>query len=36
MEHLEKAISETVPAKVAENIASAKRAYELTRMVKRS
>lgn len=36
LEHLEKAISETVPAKVAENIAAAKRAYELTRMVKRS
>ena len=28
MEHLEKAISDTVPAKVAENIAAAKRAYE--------
>ncbi len=36
MEHLEKAIRETVPAKVEENVASAKRAYELTRMVKRS
>jgi 2-oxoacid:acceptor oxidoreductase gamma subunit (pyruvate/2-ketoisovalerate family) len=36
MERLEEAISDTVPAKVAENIAAAKRAYELTRFVKGS
>jgi 2-oxoacid:acceptor oxidoreductase gamma subunit (pyruvate/2-ketoisovalerate family) len=36
MERLEEAISDTVPAKVAENIAAAKRAYELTRVVKGS
>ena len=32
MDFLEKAIKETVPAKVSANIAAAKRAYELTRL----
>jgi len=32
MEYLEKAIKETVPARVEENIAAARRAYELTRL----
>ena len=36
MERLEEAISDTVPAKIAENIAAAKRAYEVTRVVKGS
>ncbi len=33
MKYLEKAIRETVPAKVEQNVAAAKKAYELTRMV---
>ena len=33
MEFLEQAIRETVPAKVEENVAAARRAYELTRVV---
>jgi len=33
MDYLEKAIKETVPAKVSANIAAAKRAYELTQML---
>jgi Pyruvate/2-oxoacid:ferredoxin oxidoreductase gamma subunit len=33
MDFLEKAIQETVPAKVSANIASAKRAYELTQIL---
>lgn len=33
MDYLEQAIRETVPAKVEENIAAAKRAYELTRVM---
>jgi 2-oxoacid:acceptor oxidoreductase gamma subunit (pyruvate/2-ketoisovalerate family) len=32
MEHLEKAIKDTVPARIEENIAAARRAYELTRL----
>jgi len=36
MSCLEEAIAETVPAKVAENIAAARRAFDLTRIVKRS
>ena len=32
MEYLEKAIKETVPAKIEDNIAAARRAYELTRL----
>jgi 2-oxoacid:acceptor oxidoreductase gamma subunit (pyruvate/2-ketoisovalerate family) len=33
MEYLEKAIRETVPAKVEQNVAAAKKAYVLTRLV---
>jgi 2-oxoacid:acceptor oxidoreductase gamma subunit (pyruvate/2-ketoisovalerate family) len=33
MDYLEKAIKETVPAKISANIAAAKRAYELTRVL---
>ncbi len=33
MEYLEQAIRETVPAKIDENIAAARRAYELTRLI---
>jgi 2-oxoacid:acceptor oxidoreductase gamma subunit (pyruvate/2-ketoisovalerate family) len=33
MEHLEAAIRDTVPAKVEQNVAAARRAYELTRLV---
>jgi Pyruvate/2-oxoacid:ferredoxin oxidoreductase gamma subunit len=33
MEFLEKAIRETVPAKVEANVAAAKKAYELTKLV---
>ena len=33
MEYLEQAIRETVPAKIDENVAAARRAYELTRIV---
>jgi 2-oxoacid:acceptor oxidoreductase gamma subunit (pyruvate/2-ketoisovalerate family) len=33
MEHLEAAIRDTVPAKVEENVAAARRAYEVTRLV---
>jgi 2-oxoacid:acceptor oxidoreductase gamma subunit (pyruvate/2-ketoisovalerate family) len=36
MSCLEEAIAETVPAKVAENIAAARRAFDLARIVKRS
>lgn len=32
MEYLEKAIEETVPARVEANIAAARRAYEVTRL----
>jgi 2-oxoacid:acceptor oxidoreductase gamma subunit (pyruvate/2-ketoisovalerate family) len=32
MEYLEKAIKDTVPARIEENIAAARRAYELTRI----
>jgi 2-oxoacid:acceptor oxidoreductase gamma subunit (pyruvate/2-ketoisovalerate family) len=33
MDHLEKAIRETVPAKIEENIAAARGAYEVTRVM---
>ena len=33
MEYLEKAIRETVPAKIEANVAAAKKAYELTKLV---
>jgi 2-oxoacid:acceptor oxidoreductase gamma subunit (pyruvate/2-ketoisovalerate family) len=36
MDYLEQAIRETVPAKVEANVAAARRAYELTRLVFRS
>jgi Pyruvate/2-oxoacid:ferredoxin oxidoreductase gamma subunit len=33
MDYLEQAIRETVPAKIEANVAAAKRAYELTRVM---